>query len=104
MLGNALEQTWGAFRFNLYFFAGVLFHVLAAIVIYLLTGAVYMLNTTYLNLSLFFAFAALYPDMQFLLFSFSRSRQSGSHGWTEHFYMDHRPGVSACIRRGQQCV
>lgn len=68
MLGNALEQTWGAFRFNLYFFAGVLFHVLAAIVIYLLTGAVYMLNTTYLNLSLFFAFAALYPDMQFLLF------------------------------------
>ena len=30
MLGKSLEQTWGAFRFNLYFFAGMLFHVIAA--------------------------------------------------------------------------
>lgn len=68
MIGKALEQAWGAFRFNLYFFAGVLFHVLAAIMIYLTTGAVYRMDTSYLNLSLFFAFAAVYPDVQFLLF------------------------------------
>ena len=30
MLGRELENTWGAFRFNLYFFAGMLFHVIAA--------------------------------------------------------------------------
>lgn len=68
MIGNALEQTWGSFRFNLYFFTGVLFHVIAAFLIYLFTGQVYPLGTTYLNLSLFFAFAAVYPDMEFLLF------------------------------------
>lgn len=67
-IGRALEQTWGSFRFNLYFFTGVLFHVIAALLVYLFTGQVYMLGTSYLNLSLFFAFAAVYPDMEFLLF------------------------------------
>ncbi len=46
----------------------MLFHVIAAFLIYLFTGQVYLLGTTYLNLSLFFAFAAVYPDMEFLLF------------------------------------
>lgn len=68
MIGKALEQTWGAFRFNLYLLSGVVFHVIAAVVVYLVTGNVYLLDTTYLNLSLFFAFAAVYPDMEFLLF------------------------------------
>lgn len=68
LLGTSLERTWGAFRFNLYFFGGVLFHVIAAILVYVLTGLSLPLSTGYLNLSLFFAFAALYPDMQFLLF------------------------------------
>ncbi len=68
MIGKQLEYAWGAFRFNLYFFAGVLFHVLAAFAVYFLTGLSLPLDTWYLNLSLFFAFAALYPDVQFLLF------------------------------------
>lgn len=68
MIGQNLEAAWGAFRFNLYFFAGVLFHVLAAVLVYAITGAVLPLGTSYLNLSLFFAFAALYADVQFLLF------------------------------------
>lgn len=68
MIGQHLEASWGAFRFNLYFFTGVIFHVLAAIIIYLLTGFVYPIGTSYLNLSLFFAFAAIYPDVEFLLF------------------------------------
>lgn len=67
-IGRALEQIWGSFRFNLYFFTGVLFHLIAALLVYLFTGQVYMLGTSYLNLSLFFAFAAVYPDMEFLLF------------------------------------
>ena len=68
MIGMQLERAWGAFRFNLYFFSGVLFHVIAALVAYLLTGVSLPLDTWYLNMSLFFAFAALYPDVQFLLF------------------------------------
>lgn len=68
MLGIQLERVWGAFRFNLYFFSGMLFHVIAAILVYLVTGVNLTMDTWYLNMSLFFAFAALYPDMQFLLF------------------------------------
>lgn len=68
MLGSSLERTWGAFRFNVYFFSGVLFHVIAALIVYLLTGISLPLGTGYLNLSLFFAFAALYPNMEFLVF------------------------------------
>lgn len=68
MIGIQLERQWGAFRFNLYFFTGVLLHVLISILMYVITGNIYLLDTTYLNLSLFFAFAATYPDMQFLLF------------------------------------
>ncbi len=68
MIGNELERAWGAFRFNLYFFAGVLFHVIAAFLVYLFAGVSLPLDTWYLNLSLFFAFAALYPNVQFLLF------------------------------------
>lgn len=67
-LGRTLEQVWGTFRFNVYFFMGILGHVLASFVIYAITGGVYPLTTDYLNFSLFFAFAATFPDMQFLLF------------------------------------
>ena len=68
MLGRELERTWGAFRFNLYFFAGMLFHVIAAFAAYFITGVSFPLGTWYLNMSLFLAFAAIYPDMQFYLF------------------------------------
>lgn len=69
-IGNQLEMAWGAFRFNLYFFSGMLFHVIAAILVYLLTGISFQLDTAYLNLSLFFLFAALFPDTEFLLYMF----------------------------------
>lgn len=68
MIGKQLEYAWGAFRFNLYFFSGIFFTVIGAILAYLLTGMVLPMDTWYLNMSLFFAFAALYPDVQFLLF------------------------------------
>jgi len=68
MIGRSLENAWGAFRFNLYFFSGVLFHVIAAIITYLVLGVNLPLGTSYLNLSLYFAFAALYPNVEFLLF------------------------------------
>lgn len=68
IIGMNIERAWGAFRFNLYFFVGVLLHVIAAIIIYLIFGINLDLGTYYLNLSLFFTFAALYPNMQLLLF------------------------------------
>ena len=67
-IGKQLEATWGSFKFNVFFFSGMLFHVLAAIIVYLITGVVYPLDTTYLNMSLFLVFAALYPDVQFMVY------------------------------------
>lgn len=67
-LGRTLEYIWGTFRFNLYFFMGVLGHVLAAIIIYLVLGRVYPLTTEYLNFSLFMAYALTFPEQHFLLF------------------------------------
>ena len=67
MLGVTLERVWGAFRFNVYFFMGVIGHVAAAIIIYLVFGQKVYLTTEYLNYSLFFAFAATFPNLEFLL-------------------------------------
>lgn len=67
MIGNVLERAWGSFRFNVYYFSGVIGTVIAAILIYVLTGQVYYLDTTFINASLFLAFAFEYPDMEVLL-------------------------------------
>ena len=69
-IGQALEYVWGAFRFNLYFFMGVLLHVIAAFITYFVFHVSFlsMMGATYLNLSLFFAYATMYPNQQFVLF------------------------------------
>ena len=68
MIGMELERAWGSFRFNLYFFMGVIFHIVAAMLAYFIFKTSLPIGTGYLNLSLFFAFAALYPNQQFYLF------------------------------------
>lgn len=66
-LGSTLEQVWGTFRFNVYFFMGVLGHVIAALIIYFTVGVSVPLTTYYLNESLLLAFAATFPEVQFWL-------------------------------------
>lgn len=68
MIGTVLERLWGAFRFNIYFFSGMLLHVIAAIIIYLVFGVNYRMGTEYINLALFMAFAFENPDNEVLLF------------------------------------
>ena len=73
-LGETLEITWGAFRYNVYILGGVLFTVIGAFLLYFMMGANPFLSmaysmafsTYYINLSIFLAFAANYPDMQVL--------------------------------------
>lgn len=60
-IGKNLEARWGVLRFNLFYLGGVLIMDIAALL--LNTYA----DTYYLNLSLFLAFATLYPSMRFLL-------------------------------------
>ena len=73
-MGRSLEQRWGTFAFNLYFFMGVISHIFASILVYFLAGQynmvlpIGMMGTYYLNLSLFFAFVTEFSEVQFLLF------------------------------------
>ena len=68
VLGSNLEQTWGAFRFNFYFFFGVILNIVVFLVAYLITGIPWSISTYFLNMSLFFAFAATYPNAEVLMF------------------------------------
>lgn len=61
-VGSSLERHWGAFKFNVYYFAGVLGAIVAA----LCTGAA---SNFWLNdASLLLAFATLFPDVEILVF------------------------------------
>ena len=68
MIGTSLENAWGSFLFNLYFLMGIIFNILAVVIFYAITGLSYPIGIEYINQSLFFAFAAMYPNMQFTLF------------------------------------
>lgn len=80
-LGSALERSWGTFRFNVYIFGGMLFTVIGAFILYGVyaaagTGSLETISlissltftTNYINLTIFLAFAVMYPEMQILLF------------------------------------
>ena len=66
-IGSTLERVWGTFRFNMFFFMGVLGHIIAAFLVYGVTGFSVPMSPYYLNESLFLAFACTFPEMQFLL-------------------------------------
>ncbi len=59
-LGRAVENIWGTLRFNLFYFTGV---VLMDIYCMIFGGQA---NAYYLNMSLFLAYATLFPNAQFL--------------------------------------
>lgn len=67
-LGRTLESIWGAFRFNVFFFVGMLGQVLASLIGYLVFKQNLFMTTGYLNLSIFLAFAIYFPDAQFYMF------------------------------------
>lgn len=67
-LGMTLENIWGTFRFNLYFFMGILGEYLAALIVYLVFDDVVILTTFYLNETMFLAFSATFPDQVFYFF------------------------------------
>ncbi|SFH61841.1 hypothetical protein SAMN05216405_4552 [Lachnospiraceae bacterium NLAE-zl-G231] len=89
-IGTQLERTWGTYRYNLYLFLGMIFTIAGSIILFLyclLLGAqplalgtetIYSLSngihvyfgsfsTYYINMSIFLAYAATFPEMQVLL-------------------------------------
>jgi len=66
-IGTTLEQHWGTARFTLYYIMGMLFNIIYGILFWLL-GYNISVTAGYINLSMFFTFAMMYPDMTVLLF------------------------------------
>ncbi len=62
MVGDALEQAWGAFKLNLYILLGIFWMAVAALVFSAPADGLIFWT------SLFFAFATLFPNYTFLLF------------------------------------
>jgi len=60
-IGTTLEREWGTAKFTVFYVFGIILNILVGF----LVGAATM---NYVNLSMFFAFATLFPDMQVLLF------------------------------------
>ena len=69
-IGSTLEREWGSGRFTIYYLMGMLLTVVYGFATYFVTGRSYLMTANYINLSMFFAFATLFPDNRVLLFYF----------------------------------
>lgn len=61
-IGRALEHEWGRMKLTVYYFSGIILTALASIIFGSFGSA------SFVNLSLFLAFATLFPDYQILFF------------------------------------
>lgn len=68
LIGSMLESKWGTGPFTIYFFTGVILTVLYGFILYFVFHINFSVDAQFIYLSMFFSFAALYPDMQVLLF------------------------------------
>ena len=72
MIGTTLEREWGTLRFNLYYLTGTVLTI-----IYSLLSKSFA-TAHYLNLSMFFAFATLFPIFRyFVLYLANKNKISG---------------------------
>ena len=60
MIGEVIERNWGSLKFNAYYFTGIIGCIIAGFI----TGYT---SNLYLNLSLFIAFAILFPNEEIRL-------------------------------------
>jgi membrane associated rhomboid family serine protease len=67
-IGSAIEREWGAGKFTIYYFSSLVMTALYSILLYWIAGTRVLVSATYVNLSLFFAFATLWPEQRVLLF------------------------------------
>lgn len=80
-IGTSLERTWGVYRYNVYLLSGMLFTVIGSFVWlgiqffmgggagldYVSILASLYFSTYYINMSIFLAFSATFPEVQVLL-------------------------------------
>ena len=77
-IGRSLETMWGSFRFNVYYFSGLLFQIVAAFLFYGIAclvmgqGMIYVSTVGigsmyYVNRSMFLAYIVMVPNATFLM-------------------------------------
>jgi len=76
-IGSTLEREWGTSKFTIYYLFGMLLHVVYGFIMWFISQAIaplipfwmiLPLTPQFLNLSMFFAFAVLFPDFSIRLF------------------------------------
>lgn len=68
-IGQSLEQVWGTFKFNMYVLVGVLGTIAGAFIAYAVTRSPFIfMDTYYVNLSMFLAYAAIFPEMRVYIY------------------------------------
>ena len=77
-IGRSLEAVWGTYRLNVYLFSGMFYTIVGSFILYFIfryatlipnpVGYGLYFSTYYINMSIFLAYAATFPDMQVLLF------------------------------------
>ena len=67
-VGTTLEREWGKAKFTVYYLLGILINILYGFIAIIVLRWPVLLNPLYLNLSLFFAFAVLFPEHTIRLF------------------------------------
>lgn len=75
-IGRTLESVWGTYKYNVYLFSGMIYTLVGAFILYFVmsfimgapvTGFGSLFTTYYVNMSIFLAYAATFPNMQVLL-------------------------------------
>ena len=110
-IGSVLERIWGSFRFNAFYFTGILLTVLAVLGYYLVLinanssvfasaismGLAMVISLDNLNLSLFLVFAFLFPETRFY-FNFIIPVKAK---WLGYLYLGFNAiQIVKCIQRG----
>lgn len=74
-ISKSLENTWGNFRFTLYVLSGIVFTVISAFLLYVISpvyasAASYYgaYSTYYISISIFLAYAFTYPEMRVYIY------------------------------------
>lgn len=67
-IGSTIEREWGSGKFTIFFLMGMLLTIIYGFVVYFVWKINMSLTAFYIYMSIFLAFATLYPDMTVMLF------------------------------------
>ena len=67
-IGSTLEREWGTPKFTIFYISGIIMNIIYGFAMWLILGQSVSIVPNFLNLSMLFAFAVLFPDQVVRLF------------------------------------